>query len=254
MEFPFPFDDLGILFILFFCGVVAFIISTIAGGGGALVLVPAINSLLGVSNTAPVLNLGSFLGRPSRLFLFWKHINWKVVAYYTPAAMLGAALGAWFFSSIKIAWLQIFVGLFLVSTVVQYRFGKKTKSFNMELWYFIPLGLIISIFGTLIGAMGPVLNPFYLNAGLDKEELIATKTANSFLMGISQLGSYTFFGLLTKELWYYGIALGLGATLGNIIGKRFLSNMKSSTFRQWLILFMLISGLSLLYNQLKVFF
>ncbi len=254
MEFSFLFEDLGLLSILFFCGAIAFVISTIAGGGGALILVPALNGLLGVSNTAPVLNLGSFLGRPSRLFLFWSHINWRVVTYYTPAAMIGAALGAWFFSSIKIGWLQIFVGLFLVSTVIQYRFGKKAKSFQVELWYFIPLGLMISILGTLVGAMGPVLNPFYLNAGLDKEELIATKTANSFLMGISQLGSYTFFGLLTRDLWIYGIALGLGATLGNVIGKRFLSNMKSSTFRQWLILFMLISGLGLLYNQLKVFF
>lgn len=85
-------------------------------------------------------------------------------------------------------------------------------------WYFIPLGSSVSILGTIIGALGPVLNPFYLNSGLDKEDLIATKTANSFFRGIAQ-SSYSFFGLLDKELWVYGIFLGLGATAGNIIGK-----------------------------------
>ena len=81
-----------------------------------------------------------------------------------------------------------------------------------------------------------------LNAGLDKEKLIATKTANSFFMGLSQIGSYTFFGLLEGELWIYGICIGLGATIGNIIGKRLLGGMSSRQFRYALIALMVISG------------
>nr|WP_279344063.1 sulfite exporter TauE/SafE family protein [Gramella jeungdoensis] len=232
-------------------GIVAFIISTISGGGGALILVPTLNFLIGTTKTAPVLNLGTFIGRPARLILFWKHINWKVFWYYVPAAMIGAWVAGWFFSKVEASWLQILVGLFLISTVFQYRFGKKERSFPVKLWYFIPLGFMVSLIGTIIGALGPVLNPFYLNLGLDKEELIATKTVNSFFLGISQIGSYTFFGLLYAELWIYGIALGLGAVVGNIIGKKFLSKMKSSTFRKLLITLMVISGILLIYNQLK---
>lgn len=241
----------GIVALLFILGVAAFILSTISGGGGSLVLVPILNWILGVTNTAPVLNLGTFLGRPARLIIFWKHIKWNVCLYYAPAAIIGAWLGAYVFSNFKVEWLQVLVGIFLISTVWQYRFGKKEKSFTMRLWYFIPLGLIISVLGTIIGALGPVLNPFYLNLGLDKEDLIATKTANSFLMGLSQIGSYAFFGLLHNELWVYGLALGLGATIGNIIGKKFLSNMKSSTFRKLVIALMVISGVLLIYGQLK---
>ena len=116
---------------------------------------------------------------------------------------------------------------------------------------FCPIGLLVSVLGTIIGALGPILNPFYLNYGLEKEELIATKTANSFLMGISQISSYAFFGLLHHQLWVYGIALGMGATVGNIVGKRFLSKMKSSTFRKWLIGLMVVSGVMLIYGVLK---
>ena len=239
------------LLILFIAGTVAFIISTISGGGGALILLPFLNFLIGTTKTAPVLNLGTFIGRPARLILFWKHINWQVFWYYVPAAMLGAWVGGWFFSRVDGSWLQILVGLFLISTVFQYRFGKKQRSFPVSLWFFIPLGFVVSILGTVIGALGPILNPFYLNLGLDKEELIATKTVNSFFLGLSQIGSYAFFGLLYRELWIYGIALGFGAVVGNIIGKKFLSRMKSTTFRQLLILLMVISGILLIYNQLK---
>ncbi len=240
-----------LLIALFGLGVLAFAISTLSGGGGALIMVPVLNTLIGVGNTAPVLNLGTFIGRPSRLLLFWRDINWKVCRFYAPSAIFGAFLGSWLFSQFQLEWLQLAVGLFLISTVVQYRFGKKARSFAMKLWYFIPLGVLIAILGTIIGALGPILNPFYLNYGLEKEKLIGTKTANSFIMGLSQIGSYTFFGLLHQQYWIYGLALGLGATFGNIIGKRYLKTMKSSTFRQWLITLMVVSGLLLIYGQLK---
>lgn len=233
---------------------IAFVISTISGGGGSLILVPLLNWIIGVSHTAPVLNLGTFIGRPARLIIFWKHIHWKACLYYAPAAISGAMLGAWLFSNLKVQWLQIVVGIFLISNIWQFKFGKKETSFKMRLWYFIPLGVLVSVLGTIIGALGPVLNPFYLNLGLDKEKLIATKTANSFFMGISQLSSYTFFGLLTDQYWIYGIALGIGATIGNIVGKKFLSDMKSSSFRKIVLVAMVISGLILIYGQLKSFF
>ena len=238
------------LLLLVLLGVVAFVFSTVAGGGGSLLLVPVLNWLIGIQQTAPVLNLGTLIGRPSRLVIFWRHIQWRVVAYYAPAAIVGAWLGGWLFANFRLEWLQIGVGLFLISTVWQYRFGKRERSFPMRLGWFVPLGLLVSVLGTIIGALGPVLNPFYLNLGLDKEDLVATKTANSFLMGLSQLGSYTFFGLLTGELWVYGIALGIGATVGNLIGKRFLTGMKSLTFRRMLLAFMFVSGVLLIWGQL----
>lgn len=241
----------GIAALLFGVGIAAFVLSTVSGGGGALVLVPVLNWLIGVSNTAPVLNLGTLIGRPSRLIIFWNDIDWKVCLAYAPPAIAGALLGGWLFSSVKENWLQIFIGLFLISTIFQFRFGKKKKSFEMQLWYFVPLGLIVSLVGTISGAVGPVLNPFYLNYGLQKEALIATKTASSFLMGIAQIGSYTFFGLLSDQYWIYGICLGIGATAGNLIGKKLLADMKNEVFLRWAIALMVISGVVMIVRQIS---
>lgn len=253
MEWVIPcFDQVnwGIASLLFVLGIGAFLLSTISGGGGALVLIPVINWTLGATHTAPVLNLGTLIGRPARLILFWHSIHWRLCLYYIPAAMVGAWLGAWLFVEFRAEWLQIIIGLFLVSTAFQYRMGKKEKSFTTKEWHFAPLGLVIAMTGTMVGAMGPVLNPFYLNFGLKKEAMIATKTANSFFMGISQIGSYTFFGLLYQPFWTYGIALGAGAVIGNILGKKYLVSMKNVTFRKWVIAMMVISGVALIIKQI----
>jgi uncharacterized membrane protein YfcA len=230
-------------FILFVAGIVAYLISTLAGGGGALILLPVVGFYLSPAAVAPVVNLGNMIGRPARLILFWQHIEWRLVAYYVPSAIIGAVVGGLIFVKLRADWLQILLGLFLISTVFQYRFGKKQRSFPMKAAYFIPLGFGVTFISTLFGATGAILNPFYLNMGLVKERMIATKTANSFIAGIAQLSSYTFLGALKGDLWFYGLAIGIGATLGNIIGKRQLKKVSDTRFRQYVIALMVVSGL-----------
>lgn len=212
-------------------------------------LLPVLSILIGAQNVAPVLNLGNFIGRPIRLVLFWKHIHWDIVKYYLPTSFLGAWLGARLLASVESDFLEFFIGLFLVSTIFQYRFGKKKSSFKMKLWYFIPLGIIIPFITSVTGALGPLLNPFLLNYEMKKEEIIATKTICSFLTGVVQIGSYTFFGLLYGELWWWGLILGVGISLGNYIGKKLLNKMTEQSFRQWAIVFMVISGVYMIYKS-----
>ncbi len=232
-----------IYFYLAIAGAIAFTLSTLTAGGGALLLVPVLSFMIGAQHVPPVLNLGNFIGRPVRLVLFWSDIRWEIVWYYLPASLVGAFLGAWLLSSFQSDTIQLVIGLFLVSTIFQYRFGKKTRSFEMKLWYFIPLGVVIPFISTVTGALGPLLNPFMLNYEMKKEELIATKTFNSFFAGVVQIGSYTFFGALYGELWIWGLALGVGISFGNYFGKRLLARMTEASFRKWAIAFMVLSGI-----------
>lgn len=237
--------------VFFLSGTVAYVISTLSGGGGSLLLVPVVNLMLGVKATPPVINLGNLIGEPVRIVMFWKDIQWKVTLYYVLPGIVGTVLSALLFSALKLEWLQVLVGVFLISTLFQYRFGKKERSFQVKLWWFIPLGLFVSFFSTIIGAVGPVLNPFYLNYGLEKERMIATKTMNSFFIGLVQISSYTALGALKGNLWLYGIALGLGASTGNWIGKVLLKKFTNDTFRKFVIGIMVISGVIMIVKQLR---
>lgn len=235
-------NDIFIYILLLLAGGISYIISTLAGGGGSLLLVPIVNLLIGTKVSAPVINLGNLIGEPIRVVMFWKYIDWKVTKYYVPPAIVGSVTGAWLFSNLRLEWLQVIIGLFLISTIFQYRLGRKERSYRMKLKGFIPLGLFIGFFSTLVGAVGPVLNPFFLNYGLQKEPMIATKTANSFLVGLVQISTYTAFGTLQGKLWIFGLVLGIGATLGNWLGKIFLEKISNKLFRQFVIWVMVISG------------
>lgn len=244
-------DGYLLFIIIFLAASLSYIISTVSGGGGSLLLVPVVSFLIGTKATAPVINLGNLIGEPIRLIMFWDNIDWKVSKYYVIPAILGTLLSAWLFSNIELKWLQIIVGLFLISTIFQYRFGKKEKSFEMKLKWFMPLGFLIGFFSTLIGAVGPILNPFYLNYGIEKEAMIATKTANSFIVGLVQISSYTVLGNLQGKLWLYGIVLGLGATLGNWIGKLYLKKISNILFRRLVIAVMALSGIVMIVKSLN---
>lgn len=237
---------------LFIAGMVAFIISTISGGGGAMLLIPVTSWMLGAAVAPPVINSATFMSNASRLYLFWHDIDWSLTKYYVPSATVGAWLAALVFSRLDADWIQLLVGVFLVSTIFQYKFGKVSKTFDMPKAGFIPLGFFIAFMSTLVGGLGPILNPFYMNAGLEKETLIATKTANSFFVGIIQISGYTFFGALTAKLWLYAFVLGLGAIIGNVIGKRFLAGMSISQFRVMLLILMVISGLIMIIRNIDM--
>ena len=234
-------EMIGLLLLL--GGTLSFLISTIAGGGGGLLLIPLVERLLGASATAPVVNLGVMIGRPVRLILFWRYIDWRLIAYYVPSSIAGVALGGYFFENLRGEWLTLLIGLFLISTVFQFRFGKKKRSFTVHRWHFIPLGFLISIFSTLVGGTGPVLNPFYLNYGLEKEQLVGTKTANSFFMGLTQIGTYIAIGALPLRLVAYGAAIGIGASIGSYLGKRYLKTISNKRFLQLVLAVMVISGI-----------
>ena len=83
--------------------------------------------------------------------------------------------------------------------------------------------------------------------------MIATKTANSFFMGAVQIGTYTFIGALYGDLWVFGIVLGLGATAGNLVGKKLLSSMTDETFRKYVLAVMVISGAYMILSKVGIF-
>lgn len=83
-----------------------------------------------------------------------------------PFALIGTWLGTWSLSKIHTKAISLLVAMFLISTPFQYNFGKKEKSFEMKLQWFAPLGFIASYLSALIGATGPIENPFYFNYGI----------------------------------------------------------------------------------------
>ena len=228
---------------------VAWLVSTVAGGAGGLLLVPVVQYLLGSRAVAPVVTLGEFIGGPIRVWLFWHEVRWEIVRWYLPGAVAGGAIGGWIFTTTESEWLKLIVALFLISSVFQFWFGEKERSFTMRKWAFLPLGFVVALFSGIVGTVGPVLNPFYLNYGVQKEGMIATKSVNSLVMHSVKIGSYAVFGALTMPYLWYGLVVGIAASLASWIGKALLAQMTNKIFRRIVVAVMAIIGCVMLWQQ-----
>ncbi|MEM9881195.1 MAG: sulfite exporter TauE/SafE family protein [Pseudomonadota bacterium] len=239
---------------LFIAGFITWTISTLSGGGGAMTLVPILSFLLGTQAAAPVVTVGMVVGSLGRLAIFRKSIEWRIVAWALPAAVAGAALGGFLFSILPVDWLQLALGLFLLSTVAQEYFGRSKAHFDVPPWIFAPVYFLVAGLSAVMGAVGPVMNVLFLNAGILKERMVATKTAISLPMQFTKLISYFAFGVLAPEYIAAGIVVGLGASLSNQLSKRILAGLSDQRFRYITVAFMVLAGVAMLWRQRALLF
>jgi len=212
-----------------------------------------VNFLLEPQAVPPVVTTGMLLGNFQRTWQFWQDIDWQLTWWYLPGAVLGAILGSFVFTQTQLQWLQVLLGLFLVSSVFSFGFGKKSQSFQVPGWFFLPAGFVYAFLSGLIGSIGPVLNPFYLNYGLVKEKMIATKSAHVLVVHVAKMLTYAALGALTMPYLGYGLVIGIAAVPGNWLGQLALQKISDEQFRQFVIALVTISGLLILWDQRDFF-
>ena len=228
--------------------------STVAGGGSSLILMPVIGSFLGAQAIPPVTTVGGIFGNCERVFVFRDHIRWDLIAWEFPGSISGACLGAFTLTMIHTEWLSLAIGIFLLASAANYVrknyfFPQQESSFQVRPWYFLPGGFIYALLSGILGSMGPILAPFYLNYGLTKEELLATQAANRAVIHMIKVFAYAYFGILTLHDLSFGLLVGLAAFPGNWLGHRVLAKISEQRFKQLVISFVAFSGLLMLWEQ-----
>jgi uncharacterized membrane protein YfcA len=227
----------------------AWFFSMLAGGGSPLVLIPLISLLVGAQAVAPIITVGLLIGNTQRSLFFWEEIDWTVTVWYLPGATIGALLGSYAFSQMHLEWLQLVVGIGLLLIVLNYLISKQERSFSVKVWYFLPISLLNALGSAFIGSTGPIMNPVYLNYGLEKERMVATKSLNKAFLHMVKLAAYGALGVLSWEYLGYGLVIGLAAIPANWFGKQVLERMSNQQFRQAIFTFVAFSGVWMLWQQ-----
>ena len=92
-------------------------------------------------------------------------------------------------------------------------------------------------------------NPFYLNYGLMKEAMLATRAVNSIAIQLVKIAAYVAFGALHWRLARHGLVAGAGAVTAIWLANPWLRYLTSYRFRQLAVVVMLVGGLLILWQQ-----
>ena len=235
--------------VLLLAGFVSWTISTLSGGGGSIFLIAFLGSIMRIETAAPIASVASLMASPARIALSWRRIDWRLIAWYLPGAIAGAVFGAWSLTRLDERWVTPLVALFLVSTAWQFRLGARPRSFRMRLPWFVPVSFTVAFISGLIGASALVANPFYLNYGLVKERMLATRAVNSLAIQLAKLATYASFGTLGGETAWRGLAAGVGAVLAIVVVTPWLHRLSEAHFRRLAIIVMVGGGFALLWQE-----
>lgn len=228
---------------------IVFILSTLTGGGASLLLMPLVAAVVGVKAVAPVMAISIGMSSTSKVFFFYKYIDWKLFGWLFPSTIVGSILGAKMFASLSSDYLQILIGILLISTVFQFNKTEKRTGYQVKAWHFAPMGLVVAFLSGLIGGVGPLMNSAYLNYGISKESLLGTRSANAILLHLTKIISYAYFGYVTGEVLKYGILIGLSSMIAVYFGKLILSKMSEVFFRKIVVGSMVLSGALMLWKN-----
>jgi len=145
------------------------------------------------------------------------------------------------------------LGLVILYVSLAPQKARKTVSPNKKI--FIPLGFISGFLGMIIGVTGPLLAPFFLRAGLVKEQFVATKASCQFIVQIIKV--IFFATLLQFDYSQYSSEVGVmiaGIFVGTLLAKSVFTYVSEKLFITILKLILFILGGKLIYSAVVEMF
>jgi uncharacterized membrane protein YfcA len=236
--------------ILFLFSFFAFSLSAVCGGGASFILIPMLSWVLPGAQIPAALSIGTATSSVSRIIIFFRNIRWDIVLWFVPPAIPAVWLGSWMLTSLNPFYLELLLGLFLLSNIPLIFKSQKSisKSTTVAKGYLVLIGVAAGFISGLTGAVGLLFNRFYLRYGLSKEEIVATRAANELLLHLLKLGLYASFGLLTIKVLSFGLLIAVAAVLSSWIVKRILPYISEQVFQRVGYSAMVISGIIMVSN------
>lgn len=224
----FGLTDLPSLLALFAGGWLAATVSGVAGFGGALLLLPALSSLVGVKAAVPILTLAQMLGNLSRAGFGWRQISWRPVAWFIGGAIPASVLGGNLFVTIARPWVSVGIAAFLVGVVVARRLGfSKMRLRGSSL---VLGGAATGLLSAVVGSAGPLGAAVFLGLGLPPVSYVASEAVTAVAIHLSKSAVYGRFALVGPNELTLGLFVGTAMVIGSWTGRRAVDRLPRRAF------------------------
>lgn len=204
------------LWIVLPLGLVAGVLTTVAGIGGGLVITLVLAAAWDPHRALAVAAPALLLGNVHRLWLMWPHVDRRAALALALPALVGSAVGGLLTAAIPapvIRWLLLLV---TALALVRERGWLWLPSGRGWLW---GGGVVVGVVGATTGGGGLVLAPLMLMAGLRGVAFVATVAVVGTTMNLAQSLAYAATGMLIAAQLPVALALGAAILAGNVSGR-----------------------------------
>jgi uncharacterized membrane protein YfcA len=204
------------------------LLSSVAGFGGGVLLLPVFTALFGLRVAVPMLTLTQVSSNAFRVFLNHRDLRWRLIGWFALGAVPLAVVGALLLAHAPLGPLKRLLGVFLIGVVIWRRRNRHPRKPADR--SFVAVGAASGLGSALLGSVGPLTAPFFLAYGLTRAAYIGTEAASALTMHITKIAAYGAGDLLTGRVLLFGVALTPATLAGAWVGKRIVGRISDRVF------------------------
>jgi uncharacterized membrane protein YfcA len=204
------------------------LLSSVAGFGGGVLLLPVFTVLFGLRVAVPMLTLTQLSSNGSRVWFNRHELRWPLIGWFALGAVPFAVLGGVLLTHAPLAPLKSLLGVFLIGVVVWRRVQRQPRTPADPA--FVAVGAASGLGSALLGSVGPLTAPFFLAVGLTRAAYVGTEAASALTMHLTKIATYGAGELLTGQVLLYGAALTPATLLGAWAGRKIVGHIGDRLF------------------------
>jgi uncharacterized membrane protein YfcA len=203
-------------------GIVAGILTTVAGMGGGLLLVSVVGLLRGPHEALALTSPALMLSNLHRTWMFRASVDRRVAMLVAAGTVPGALLGGLLLSRLPGLWVT---GLMLATTVIALLRARGLVKLRVGRGALFAAGSAIGALAATSGGAGFLIAPLLMSSGLRGQVYVATISCCAVALHLGRILGYGLSGLLRPELLQPTAVLLAGLLIGNVIASRLRSRI-----------------------------
>jgi uncharacterized membrane protein YfcA len=216
------------LFIIGMTATLTAAVSSTLGLAGGLILLSVLTLFMDLQTAIPLHGFAQLCSNVGRVAHFHKYIDWKITSRFSLLILPGAYLGIKTANLLNKNFLAVLIGFIMIISVYkkpsEHQWMKNTHFFTV-------LGFVSSFIGVIAGATGPMIVPFFMGIGLNKNQMVGTKAICQSLIQLVKLPAFSIFSgfILGNYLQYFGLFI-LAAIVGTFLGKKLIEKLSEDRY------------------------
>ena len=208
------------------------VLSAVVGMAGGIILLSFMLLYLEPLAAIPLHGAIQLLSNGSRAFIQRRHVEWGITWRY---ALLLLPLG-WAGLQLALAMppdlTRLVIGLFVLAATWRpawLLFGAHPEQVDPRR-RFLVLGGVAGVLNVTIGAVGPLIAPFFLNLGLERQGIVGTKAACQAFGHVAKIFLYGLVGFAFADYALPLVLMGALVIAGTWTGSRLLERVSERGF------------------------